>query len=214
MTRIALTLTAATLLGGCPCGGPFVAVDCIEPGVSWRVVDDQDTLVQPDEVRLYVDDVLTETLSCTPLGSECQFVFQRSQGSATYRAEADLDGVTYTASVTIDADAERSQCCGGFYEQGDVVLPASERPDVCASLDADDCAREPTCDAVFGFPVAEGPCVDWGSPTAVACQTPRADDRTPSLAAPPDDPDACLAFDDAPPVGWLPCDDLIPAACE
>ena len=117
------------------------------------IIESAGVVAAPAHEPVTVRELDRDACACSPPGQFLAFDIQTSSYTAQHESQNPVtsfgrhDAHLCAGLVTIDADAERSQCCGGFYEQGDVVLPASERPDVCASLDADDCVSGVCTDA-------------------------------------------------------------------
>ena len=91
----------------------------------------------------------------------------------------------------------------------------------CIELFPSECAQQSSCTVVEGFVVAGdvgSECIDYtGDTVGVGCDAQgRECLAVETIAAAPDDPEACFLFTDSCiPDGWLACDDLseVPPEC-
>lgn len=199
------------LLGGCTCGPPWVAVDCLATGLTVALVDADGAPVQADAIRAFQDSRLVDTSACTPLGDDCQSALVPVTAAGAYRVEADVGGETFAVEVIVQAaDLDADGCCAGFREQRELVVTGAI--ETCAALDVETCARAPSCAVLAGWAV-QGDCVDYDDAHAYGCGD--ADvgcDTVLTLARPPEGdcvvfPDSCI------PAGFLVCEGPIPEEC-
>lgn len=200
------------LAAGCECGGPFVQVDCIAPGMRFELVDAAGAPVQASAIRTLQDTVLVESLPCTPLGTDCQRGFVPVLEVGTYRVEADVGGETFVHEEIVRAeDLGAGECCGGFYGDATLVV-ADPGPQTCDTLDIATCALAPTCTVLSAWVVVED-CVDYSAQVDQGCGS--ADvgcGEALTFARPPEG--ACRVFPTTCiPAGFVPCDGPIPGEC-